>query len=76
MHNSSRYANVKGDYLIQLAREWYRIDTNRGRIDALVARQAGRRRSGAKSAATGSRPRTSWHSTPSTITSQGRGRVL
>src|SRR5687768_1315169 len=37
MRNSSRSAHVKGDYLIQLACKWCRIDTNWARFDAFVA---------------------------------------
>lgn len=61
---------VKGDYLVELAAHWYRFDTNRVCTDQSI------RRSPANSAATASRGRTSTARAPSTITSQGRGRLL
>jgi len=68
---------VKRDYLIELALHWYRFDTIRARN--FGGRAAGAQSSvfsPAKSAARGSRGRTSTTRAPSTMISQGRGREL
>jgi hypothetical protein len=70
--------HVKPDYLIGLASERYRVDTNAARIARICTRAAvqrvGRRRSSAKSDSDVSRARTSSAAPRSTSTSHGRGR--
>ena len=77
MHKEIKYARVKRDYLIRLDTQWYRDDTN-SMHSALLARDqdAASVFSSAKREATLSRARISKARAPSTITSQGRGRVL
>jgi len=68
---------VKRDYLIELALQWYRVDTIKARIFAV--RGGGAQSSvfsPAKSVARGSRGRTCTARAPSTMISQGRGREL
>ena len=69
---------VKSDYLIELARYWYRIDTNSAGKFRPAPRPAPQSivRSPAYREASVSRGRTSIARSPSTITSQGRGREL
>lgn len=77
MRKNGEIANVKRDYLIRLARLWYRVDTNSRRIARFARASATQRRfSRAKSEATLSRARTSTASPRSIITSHGRGREL
>ncbi len=80
MRNIVKSRHVKHDYLIRLAIERYRLDTNSVRFARFVARvalqRAPMRFSGANSASTLSRARTSIARPASTITSAGRGREL
>lgn len=77
MHKGMKSARVKRDYLIRLGSQWYRADTNSARIARLARLQdAGSVFSSAKREATLSRERISTASPRSTITSQGRGRLL
>ena len=77
MHNIVKYVHVKRDYLIRLAIEWYRGDTNTADERAFCTRaRYSSVRSRAKSEATLSRARISRASPASTKTSQGRGREL
>ena len=80
MRNNVKYGHVKRDYLIRLAIDRYRVDTNAGGIARFIARTAlqrdSRRFSSAKRDSTLSRARISTARPPLTITSHGRGREL
>ena len=77
MHNIVKYVHVKRDYLMRLAGDWYRADTNARHSRAFFTRvRYSSVRSSAKSDATLSRARTSRAWPASTSTSQGRGREL
>ena len=80
MRNNVKYARVKRDYLIRLAIDRYRLDTDAVGIARFIARGAlqrdSSRFSSAKSDSTLSRARISTARPPLTITSHGRGREL
>ena len=77
MRNIGTTVHVKGDFLIGLGQEWYRVDTDFGFSARFIApARVYRRRSSAKSVSRGSRARISIARPASTSTSQGRGRVL
>ena len=77
MHNIVKYVHVKRDYLIRLAIEWYRGDTNTRRERAFCTRaRYSSVRSSANSESRLSRARISRVAPASTSTSQGRGREL